>query len=176
MIAFQLVAGLAGLALGVVAYRIGREAWRPLAWPRAVASLAVAGLAVGLVIQLVPYGRDHSNPPITGEPTWDSAQTRDLADRACFDCHSNEVEWPWYSNIAPVSWLVQSDVEGARHILNFSEFDRPQRVREAVETVREGSMPPFQYLIAHPNARLSAEEKDQLAAGLAATLGQVRQD
>ena len=73
-----------------------------------------------VAIQLVPYGRDHDNPAVIAEPNWDSPQTRDLFMTACGDCHSYETEWPWYSNIAPVSWLVQHDVEEGREKLNFS--------------------------------------------------------
>jgi len=175
MTVVQILAGLAGLALAVASYRLGREASRPVVGPRLIVSLAGAALAVGLLIQLVPYGRAHTNPPMIGEPAWDSPETRTLAQRACFDCHSNEVVWPWYSNIAPVSWLVQSDVDGGRHALNLSEYTVPQRrARDAAETVREGSMPPLQYTVAHPDARLSATEQDQFAAGLAATLGEGR--
>jgi hypothetical protein len=53
-----------------------------------------------LAMQLVPYGRAHTNPPVTGEPTWDAPGTRALAKQACFDCHSNETEWPAYAHIA----------------------------------------------------------------------------
>ena len=65
--------------------------------------LIVLIVAVGgfLLIQFVPFGRDHTNPPVVQEPKWDSPATRELAKRACFDCHSNETVWPWYSNIAP---------------------------------------------------------------------------
>ncbi|MCX7782465.1 MAG: heme-binding domain-containing protein, partial [Meiothermus sp.] len=73
-----------------------------------------------LAIQLVPYGRDHQNPPVVAEPPWDSPQTRALFVRACADCHSNQTRWPWYSHIAPVSWLVQRDVEEGRSKLNLS--------------------------------------------------------
>ena len=68
-----------------------------------------AGAMLGLLClaQLVPYGRAHTNPPVVREPSWDSPRTRELAVRACFDCHSHETRWPWYSNVAPVSWLVQ---------------------------------------------------------------------
>jgi mono/diheme cytochrome c family protein len=124
-----------------------------------------------LLAQVVPYGRDHSNPPVVEEPAWDSAQTRDLAVNACFDCHSNESVWPWYSNVAPISWLVQRDVDEGRESLNFSEWNRPQEGDDAAETVREGSMPPRQYLITHPSARLTDSQLDALASGLAATLG-----
>jgi hypothetical protein len=124
------------------------------------------------LIQLVPYGRDHTNPPVLQEPAWDSAQTRALAVRACYDCHSNETVWPWYSNIAPVSWLVQRDVEEGRRRLNFSEWGtRRQEADEAAEVVQEGEMPPSFYLPLHPLARLSSQEKSALVQGLVATFG-----
>jgi len=127
------------------------------------------GLAVLLVVmQLVPFGRDHTNPPVRREPSWDSPETRQLARRACFDCHSNETVWPWYADVAPVSWLVASDVREGRRELNFSEWDRPQReAREAGRTVRRGSMPPWYY----PWARLTPAESEALARGLESTLG-----
>lgn len=132
----------------------------------------VAGLAGGLLmIQLIPYGRDHDNPPVLAEPSWDSAQTRELAVRTCFDCHSNETVWPWYSNVAPMSWLVQRDVDEGREELNYSEWNKPQEGEESAETVREGSMPPRTYLLAHPEARLSDAELAVLADGLIATFG-----
>lgn len=135
----------------------------------------VSGIALGgalLVAQLVPYGRDHTNPPVTAEPHWDSPATRTLAQRACFDCHSNETKWPWYSHVAPSSWLLQSHVDEGREELNFSEFQKGfKEAREAGETVREASMPPRSYLLLHPDARLSAAERQQLASGLDATLG-----
>lgn len=132
--------------------------------------LSLLGLLV--VIQVIPYGRDHTNPPVVAEPAWDSAETRELAVRACFDCHSNEVVWPWYSNVAPISWLVQRDVDEGREKLNFSEWNRPQEEpEEAAETVRRGSMPPNFYAWLHSDARLSDSELAALEAGLTATLG-----
>ncbi len=137
---------------------------------------AFAVVAVLLLIQLVPFGRNHENPPVTAEPVWDSAQTRELAVRACFDCHSNETKWPWYSNVAPISWTVQHDVDSGRDELNFSEWNGDQEGDEAAETVREGSMPPWQYTLAHPEARLSDAELAQLEAGLARTFGDKEED
>lgn len=122
-----------------------------------------------LVIQVIPYGRDHTNPPVTAEPAWDSPKTRSLAVAACFDCHSNETEWPWYTNVAPMSWLIQHDVDEGRDALNFSEWDRPQRAEDVGEVIHEGEMPPWSYLILHPGARLSDAEKERLIAGLEAT-------
>ena len=132
----------------------------------------LGALALFLVIQLVPYGRGHANPPVRGEPVWDSSQTRQLADRACFDCHSNETRWPWYSNVAPVSWVIQRDVDKGRSELNFSEWNREHEGEDAVETVAEGRMPPWYYLPMHPAAGLSAEERAALSSGLASTLGE----
>jgi hypothetical protein len=136
---------------------------------------SVVGLIVlfGL-IQLVPYGRDHTNPPVVAEPSWDSPQTRALAVRACFDCHSNETMWPWYSNVAPVSWLIQRDVDGGRRRLNWSEWGTSGRRFEresGAEAVLEGRMPPWFYLPLHPAARLTATEKQELVAGLQKTFG-----
>lgn len=135
--------------------------------------LAAVILGLLLLIQLVPYGRDHTNPPVVSEPNWDDPQTRQLASRACFDCHSNETIWPWYSNIAPFSWLVQYDVDGGRERFNFSNWqENPvEEADEFAEVIQEGEMPPLQYLLIHPDARLTDAEKAQLIAGLNATLG-----
>ncbi|MBK9383713.1 MAG: heme-binding domain-containing protein [Planctomycetes bacterium] len=133
-----------------------------------------AGAMLGLLAfaQLVPYGRAHTNPPVVREPRWDSPRTRELAVRACFDCHSNETRWPWYSNVAPVSWLVQRDVDEGRAALNFSRFDQSQKeAHESAEAVLEGEMPPWFYLPTHPEARLTADEQAELVRGLRATFG-----
>ncbi len=126
-----------------------------------------AMLVMFILIQFFPYGRDHTNPPVLSEPQWDSPQTRELAVRACYDCHSNETVWPWYSNIAPVSWLVYYDVMEGRRKLNFSEWDHGGResIGEIVEEIDEGEMPPFIYVIMHPKAWFSAEEKQALHDG-----------
>lgn len=128
---------------------------------------------VGLfaLMQLVPYGRTHSNPPVREEPPWDSPRTRALAARACFDCHSNETKWPWYADLAPVSWVVQWDVETARSVINFSRWDLPHDLASAAAlSVRTGNMPPAKYRIAHPEANFTPEETLELARGLDATL------
>ena len=143
-------------------------------WNRVLLYAGAALAAIFLLVQAVPYGRAHSNPPVTQEPAWDSAQTRAYAVAACYDCHSNETRWPWYTNVAPVSWLVQNDVEGGRSALNFSEWNRPQGegAGEITEVVREGEMPPFYYawMPNHRDARLSDGEKAAFVRGLEATL------
>jgi mono/diheme cytochrome c family protein len=142
---------------------------------RIVKIAAVVGVGGFLLIQLVPYGRNHTNPAVVGEPNWDSPQTRELAQRACFDCHSNETVWPWYSNVAPISWLVQHDTDEGRQHLNFSTWGSGGQGREpgeAVESVSEGRMPMPVYLITHSDARLTAAEKQALVDGLRATIYQ----
>ena len=67
-----------------------------------------------VAIQFVPYGRPTPNPAVRREPNWDSPRTRELAVRACFDCHSNQTQYPWYSYVAPISWLVNNDIHEAR--------------------------------------------------------------
>ncbi|MCA8913433.1 MAG: heme-binding domain-containing protein [Planctomycetes bacterium] len=139
---------------------------------RLVKPLLLGAIGLAALIQLVPYGRSHDNPPVTAEPQWDSPETQALVKRACYDCHSNETKWPWYSNVAPVSWLVQNDVNEGREHLNFSEWDRRQKhADDAAEEVRDGEMPLWVYLPAHPEARLTDAEKQQLITGLEATFG-----
>jgi cytochrome c551/c552 len=131
-------------------------------------------LGLFLVIQLIPYGRNHSNPAVVQEPNWDSPDTRAIAERACFDCHSNETVWPWYSNVAPVSWLVAHDTLEGRGHLNFSEWGRGEGVEaeDLVNVVRSGDMPPAQYVLMHPQAKLTADEQQALIQGLSRIAGQ----
>lgn len=132
-----------------------------------------AVLLIFLLIQLVPYGRDHINPPVIAEPIWDSPQTRAYFWRACADCHSNETVWPWYSNIAPISWLIQRDVDEGRAEFNVSEWGvrKKNKGDKAAKLVQEGKMPLPNYLPLHPEARLSAQEKQEFIQGLIATFG-----
>ncbi len=124
-----------------------------------------------LVIQLFPYGRDHTNLPVVSEPQWDNPQTRVLAKQACFDCHSNETIWPWYSNVAPVSWLVARDVYEGRQKINFSAWGGGEEADEIVEAVQKGEMPPSIYLITHPEARLKGSDLQAMAQGFTNTFG-----
>jgi mono/diheme cytochrome c family protein len=135
-------------------------------------------VAIFLVIQLIPFGKDHTNPPVVAEPNWNSPQTRALAQRACFDCHSNQTVWPWYSNVAPVSWLLAVDVQEGRQNLNFSDINGVQRAArgeggdEISRVIQNGEMPPFYYILQHTDAKLTGAEKQQLIQGLQASLAQ----
>jgi mono/diheme cytochrome c family protein len=129
-------------------------------------------IIAAVLIQVIPFGHTHTNPSGNKEPAWDSPQTRELFHRACFDCHSNQTVWPWYSNIAPVSWLVQSDVDDGRRHLNFTEWGGAQRHAEDVAAqVKQGDMPPWFYLPMHPRAKLTAAETQALIDGAEKSLG-----
>ena len=130
-----------------------------------------AGLVLFGLIQLVPFGRNHTNPPVVQEIQWNSPETRALAERACFSCHSNETAWPWYSNIAPSSWLLAMDVAEGRDHMNFSDWgSRPRSAEEIARQLERGNMPPGRYLALHPEARLSDAEIAQLIAGFRASI------
>ncbi|MGH7539406.1 MAG: heme-binding domain-containing protein [Gemmatimonadota bacterium] len=120
-------------------------------------------MAIG--IQFVPVRR--TNPPVRAEveaPQDVEAVLR----RACFDCHSNGTEWPWYSRVAPASWLVARDVHKARDDMNFTEWPAsdPDEVADLIEEIGEqierDAMPPKRYRLLHPEARLSAQERQLL--------------
>lgn len=128
-----------------------------------IAWLAASGAAVFAGIQLVPVAR--TNPPIEFTAEWDSPRTRELFYRACADCHSHETRWPWYSRVAPASWLVGNHVRDGRRDMNISVPDEVD-VTEAVEEIRKGTMPPADYKLMHPEARLTEEEKTALISGL----------
>jgi hypothetical protein len=135
-----------------------------------VARGGVAAVVALLAAQAVPVERTKS--PVTGDigaPEPVAAILR----RACYDCHSNETIWPWYGSVAPVSWLLAYDVAEGRRELNCStwtEYEPPRRgkvLRESIEELREDEMPPWIYLTAHPEARLTLAERDVLLSWLA---------
>lgn len=140
---------------------------RRLSPPRLLGGLAAAFV----LVQLVPYGRAHTNPPVQVRPAWVDPDTQALFTRACADCHSNETQWPWYSNVAPVSWLVQRHVQEGRQKFNVNVPGFGRDADEAAGQVRRGKMPEPTYLPLHPEARLTDAERQQLIQGLAATFG-----
>ncbi len=120
-----------------------------------------------LAFQLVPIDRE--NPPVETEVSAPS-EVRQVLERACYDCHSNESQWPWYGYVAPASWLVAYDIEEAREHMNFSTWNRYDReeqlhlIEEVWEEVDEGEMPPFFYTPLHSHANLDANDRDLLRA------------
>ncbi len=116
-------------------------------------------------IQLVPVPLE--NPPVTAEMQAPD-QVRSLLESSCYDCHSNQTVWPWYSHVAPVSWLVYRDIKKARDELNFSLWGeytdrrRDHKLEEIEEKVSEGEMPLKIYLLLHPDAKLSDADRQTL--------------
>ena len=135
--------------------------------------ISVAVILGAVAIQFIPYGKDHTNPPVMSEVQWDSPRTQELFNRACADCHSNETKYPWYSNMAPISWLIMHDIDEGREKMNVSMIgiQKKNKLKDAADEVKEGEMPIPPYLIAHPEARLSDAEKKELASGLEKTFG-----
>lgn len=136
----------------------------------------LAALGVALVLmQFWPVER--TNPPVQSIPQWDSEETRALAERACFDCHSNETVWPWYTALVPVQNLMVRDVEEGRRVLNFSEWEATccteDQIDEMAAIINQEQMPLPYYVRLHPEAQLSDGEKGQLANGLIATMARV---
>jgi hypothetical protein len=128
---------------------------------------AWAALAFVLAIQFIRPER--TNPPVDPAATFEAVAKPDpqlaaIVRRACRDCHSHDTKWPWYSLIAPVSWLVADDVEQGRAHLNFSRWNllSPEmsklRMKEACREVRSKGMPPWQYRLMHPEARIGDED------------------
>jgi hypothetical protein len=139
--------------------------------------LGVVGVLLLLCAATVPFLLFENNPPVRQEPPWDSPQTRALAQRACFDCHSNQTIWPVYDKIPPGSWLAVFDTLRGRRHLNFSEWgttgiggERGQGVEDVVRAIQDGSMPPRMYTMLHPAAVLNQQAQQQLIDGLQKTL------
>ncbi|HEX7670176.1 MAG TPA: heme-binding domain-containing protein [Polyangiaceae bacterium] len=122
------------------------------------------------VAQLVSV--DRTNPPVQGEISA-PPDVKTVLRRACYDCHSNETKWPWYSRVAPMSWLVHRDVVGGRKHVNFSEWaalppeKKKKKQKKAGEEVSGGDMPLWFYLPLHPDARLSDADKQVIARWVA---------
>jgi len=134
---------------------------------RVVKWAAIAFCVAFIAIQLVPVSR--TNPPVEGDFRG-STEVVSVLRRACYDCHSNQTVWPWYSRVAPVSWVIAHDVTEGRAELNFSTWDQlstekqAKAMKESWKEVAEGEMPTWYYVVLHPEARLSANDQSVLQA------------
>ena len=111
-------------------------------------------------IQFIPI--DRTNPPVQSDIIA-PFEIKAVFKKACYDCHSNETNWTWYTKVAPASFLAVKDVNDGRKHLNFSEWDlnKEAKVKEEIwDEIREEQMPPWQYKIFHSEAKLSIAEKD----------------
>jgi hypothetical protein len=131
-----------------------------------VGTIALLGIAGGLLAaQFVPVQR--TNPPVKSDVSAPPGIEATLR-RACYDCHSNETRWPWYSRVAPISWLAQHEVELGRKEINFSEWGeyypatRKRKLQWMDRAIRQEAMPPWSYRIVHPDARITQEDRAAL--------------
>jgi Haem-binding domain len=142
----------------------------------------MGGLGVVAFMALQLTNPSHQNPPVApGRDVLASnappPSVAALLKKACYDCHSFETKWPWYSYVAPVSWYVARDVDAARASMNFSDWphDDPARARKRwrhiAEDVQNGEMPLANYLRLHPHARLDASQRAELVKWASAQAG-----
>ena len=132
----------------------------------------VIGVVVGVlvVIQLVPMGTKR-NPPESA-PADLPPKVAAILDRSCFDCHSHRTRWPWYSRVAPSSWLLSHHVGEGREELNFSTWgdlsptDKTRALESIREVIEDREMPPRSYLWIHRDARLTQEDQAVLRGWL----------
>lgn len=137
-------------------------------------ALGIAAVAATLVIivQLIPVSR--SNPPVSRDVAAPPAVAGALR-RGCYDCHSNETRWPPYARVAPISWLAVHDVNDGRKHLNFSTWDKYSddpgtvagKLRKIGKVIGKDSMPPWYYVLMHPDARLSGPDRSLIAVWVA---------
>jgi len=149
---------------------VAKASARPKRSRRKIALWTIVGLiALFVVIQFVPYGRDRTSVAAANPFQWSSPTAEAIAKASCYDCHSNETTWWWAVKIAPFSWLAEHDVRRAREIANFSDWNgvlTTEGLRHAIN----GNMPPLQYTLLHPQAKLSDAEKQTLVRGFQASL------
>jgi len=134
-----------------------------VAKPRSMRRALLVGLAVLVAIQFVPVSRD--NGPGTVDAVAAPPEVTALLRRACANCHTGATEWPWYSRVAPVSWLVVHDAHHGREHLDFATLPaaapkkKAKLFGEIAEEVGEGGMPLYYYRWLHPEARLTDAER-----------------
>ena len=131
-------------------------------------------LALAVIFVLMQlYRPSRENPPVDQTKTIEHAMSippnvQTTLSRACNDCHSSETAWPWYSNVAPVSWMLTDHVNEGRAELNFSNWatfsprKKRHKLEEICEQVNKKEMPVTSYLWMHPDARLSPQERNAI--------------
>jgi hypothetical protein len=141
--------------------------------PKGVKIAVLVFVVILLLAQAIRI--DRSNPLVRSDLPAAHA-VKPILRRACYNCHSNETIWPWYSGLAPASWLVGNDVKEGREHLNFSEWGvydsgtQSHKLRGIAEEVQGGEMPPWYYSMVHRQSRLSPAERDQILAWTAETI------
>jgi hypothetical protein len=133
--------------------------------------IAIGFIVLLLVIQV--FRIDKTNPPVDVKNDFISTTNAPLAvgqilKTSCYDCHSNETRYPWYTNVAPLSWWVKDHINEGREELNFSEWKNynakkaDHKLEECIEQIEEGEMPMYSYTLLHSEAKLSEAQKKLL--------------
>jgi hypothetical protein len=128
-----------------------------------------------LLLAAQAFRIEKTNPPVLSD-IQAHPSVKSVLKQSCYDCHSNETVWPWYANVAPMSWLVANDVNGGRKHLNFSEWgsydsgDQEKLLKEILEEVGEGEMPLWYYSLAHPESKLGPDDLNRLKAWVSAAV------
>lgn len=131
------------------------------------------GVLAGILILMQFFRIDKTNPPIDSAITFQQIEqppttVSEILKTSCYDCHSHQTEYPWYSNIAPVSLILQNHIVEGREHLNFSTWgnypasERSELLEEAIEEIEENKMPLYDYLWLHADAKLTASKKAEL--------------
>ena len=132
------------------------------------------GIALVVIFVAIQFSRPARTNPSVDESqtifarTQMTPQVAAIFNRSCVDCHSNQTVWPWYSQVAPVSWLLVDDVNGGRHMMNLSEWGRldPDRqgkkLRQMCDEVTDGAMPLWFYTPLHPGSKLTPADMKTL--------------
>ncbi|MCB0280002.1 MAG: heme-binding domain-containing protein [Calditrichaeota bacterium] len=127
--------------------------------------IGIGLVAVIIIIQFFQPTRE--NPPVVAD-IQTNKEIKDILKRSCYDCHSNEVRWPWYSYVMPVGWIIADDVSEARREVNFSrwgEYETRRKLRklnEVKEEIEEGKMPMASYEFMHGDSELSDADKSMI--------------
>jgi len=153
-----------------------KTVWKIVKW------LLISLVCLFILIQLKRPAR--TNPAVDESQTIEAhtqmtSQAKDILDRSCRDCHSHKTEWPWYTNVAPLSWWITDHVNTGRKDLNLSEWGKldkdrqDKKLRQICDEVEDGAMPLSSYLPMHPKAKLSEQDKKTLCDWTAAEHGRL---
>lgn len=133
-------------------------------------------LFLGAVLVIAQFFRiDKKNPPLQAEHEITAAmkvpaEIATILKTSCYDCHSNEVNYPWYTNVAPLSWWIKHHINEGREELNFSEWGtyksrrKDKKLKECAEMIEAGEMPLSSYTLIHTETKLNSAQKAQLIA------------
>lgn len=174
MAVFAAVA-LVSTVMGVQALRAGGAAMAgdaavPLNLGREVVPVGISVIVITVIefVLIQVFQVSHDNPPAQTTLQFDTPAGQQLFEGACADCHSNNTVWPWYSYIAPSSWLQATHVNNARSLFNTSEWNtvsasrKRQLINDVQMQIRSHNMPPRDYMLLHPNAQLTDEQRAEL--------------